>query len=198
MVDGAIGMVLDALEETRRDRDTVVVFTSDHGDGMGAHMLWQKRYFYEEAARVPFIVSWRGHTPTGADDREHLVSGLDIAPTLCDYAGIEPMPLQRGRSVRPLVERRDVEWRDFLVSEAFTTGRMIRTPTHKLIKYHGDATEQLFDMRADRGEMHNLIGDRSSASTAASMRRMLAEWEAHLLPSSAGRTANPAWDRPGD
>jgi len=195
MVDGALGMVLDALDETKRDRDTVVVFTSDHGDGMGAHMMWQKMYFYEEAARVPLIVSWPGHTPSRGDDRQHLVSGLDIASTLCDYAGIAPMPQQRGRSLRPLVERRNVEWRDFLVSEAFTAGRMVRTATHKLIKYHGDPTEQLFDMRADRGEMRNLTGEASSASTAASMRRMLADWEARLEPSSAGRLAGTAWDR---
>ncbi|NLH99248.1 MAG: sulfatase-like hydrolase/transferase [Chthonomonadales bacterium] len=197
MVDGAIGMVLDALEETKRDRDTVVVFTSDHGDGMGAHMLWQKMYFYEEVVRVPLVVSWRGHTPAGADDREHLVSGLDIAPTLCDYAGIEPMPQQRGRSLKPLVERRKVEWRDYLVSEAFTTGRMVRTATHKFIKYHGDATEQLFDMHSDRGEMQNLIGSGAADETADAMRRMLAGWEAHLVPSSAGRITDPAWNSPG-
>jgi len=197
MVDAHIGTVLDALEETRLDRDTVVVFTADHGDGMGAHRLWQKMYFTEEAARVPLIVAGRGRFAGGLQDRTHLVSGLDVAPTLCALAGVEAPPDSRGRSLVPLLEGRPVEWRGALVSEAGTTGRMVRTATHKLVKYHGDATEQLFDLRADPGEMRNLAGEASAVGVAAEMRRELAAWEAHLTPSAAGRIAGAAWDRPG-
>lgn len=189
MVDAHIGTVLDALVETGRDRDTAVVFTADHGDGMGAHMLWQKMYFYEEACRVPFVVSWPGELAAGRHDRTHLVSGLDVAPTLCDLAGIDAPPKVRGRSLVPLLRGRPVDWRYHLVSEAATTGRMVRTAGHKLIKYQGDATEQLFDMRADRGEMDNLIGTPASEPIAADMRRLLKEWEASLEPSSVGRLA---------
>jgi choline-sulfatase len=193
MVDAHIGTVLDALAESGHDRDTAIIFTADHGDGMGAHQLWQKMYFYEEAARVPFVVSWPGELEAGKQDRAHLVSGLDVAPTLCDLAGIEAPPDCRGRSLAPLLRRKPVEWRDYLVSEAATTGRMVRTAGHKFIKYQGDGTEQLLDMRADRGEMHNLAAEGSSAGVAADHRKLLKEWEAHLSPSPAGRLTG-TWD----
>jgi len=180
MVDAQIGRVLDALEDSGLADNTVIVFTSDHGDGMGAHKLWQKMYFYEEAAQVPLIVSWPGRVAKGVQDQTHLVSGLDIAPTLCDFAGIEPPPKCRGRSLRPLLEQRSVEWRDLLVSEVAITGRMVRTPEYKLITYKGDQTDQLFDMRSDPGEMHNLAAEGKHAEIVTDLKRRLAEWESGL------------------
>jgi len=193
MVDAHIGTVLDALEETGLDRSTAIIFTADHGDGMGAHKLWQKMFFYDEVARVPFAASWPGELASGRLDRTHLVSGLDVAPTLCELAGIDSPPDCRGRSLVPLLKDRPVQWRDFLVTEAATNGRMVRTSDHKLIKYQGDATEQLFDMRDDHGEMHNLAGSTGSAA-AADLRKLLIDWESHLTPGKAGKLPG-SWDR---
>jgi arylsulfatase A-like enzyme len=159
---------------------------------MGAHMLWQKMFFYDEVARVPFVASWPGEFAASVMDRKHLVSGLDVAPTLCELAGIDAPPDCRGRSLVPLLKNRPVQWRDFLVTEAATNGRMVRTADHKLIKYQGDATEQLFDMRSDRGEMHNLAG--SSASVASDLRKLLSDWESRLQPGPAGRLPG-SWAR---
>ena len=140
---------------------------------------------------MPLVISWPGHLPEGIRDEKHLVSGLDIAPTLCEFAGIEAPPKCRGRSLVPLARQQPTDWRDFLVCEVSTTGRMVRTASHKLITYKGDPTEQLFDMRTDRGEMHNLAPDGQQAATMADMKKMLADWEGHLEPISlAGR--NPA------
>jgi arylsulfatase A-like enzyme len=183
MVDVQVGGILDALEDSGLAENTVVIFSSDHGDGMGAHKLWQKMYFYEEAARVPFIVSWKGHFPEGMIDDKHLVSGVDLAPTLCDLAGIEPPPKCRGRSLKPLLEGKEVSWREFLVCEVDVTGRMVRTPEWKLITYKGDQTDQLFDMRNDKGEMHNLAPEGRYADVIADLKKLLSEWEAQLEPA---------------
>ncbi|MCX8038831.1 MAG: sulfatase-like hydrolase/transferase [Candidatus Sumerlaeia bacterium] len=183
MVDAQIGLVLDALEDAGLTENTVIIFSADHGDGMGAHQLWQKMYFYEEAVRVPLILSWPGQVLENVQDTRHLVSGLDVAPTLCDFAGIELPPLCRGRSLRPLAEGKTAEWREYLVSEVAVTGRMVRTPEWKFITYRGDSTDQLFDMRRDPGELHNLAPDGRHADVIADLRKRLADWESHLQPA---------------
>jgi choline-sulfatase len=118
-VDREIGVVLEALRESGRDKDTLVVLTSDHGYQDASHWLEHKEVLYEEAIRIPFIVSGKGVAKPGAADRQHLVSnGLDLIPTLCDFAGIPKPASLRGYSVRPLVEGRGVpQWRDCLVVE---------------------------------------------------------------------------------
>lgn len=183
MVDAQIGLILDALEDSGLDKNTVVIFSSDHGDGMGAHKLWQKMYFYEEAARVPFIVSWKGNLAEGVIDDQHLVSGLDLAPTLCDLANIDAPPKCRGLSLKPLLQGRDVQWREFLVSEVDVTGRMVRTPEWKLITYFGDKTDQLFDMRSDKSEMRNLAMESKYADVVSDLKKILADWESKLEPA---------------
>ena len=90
MVDREIGTVLDALKEAGLQENTLIVFTSDHGDMDSAHKLEHKQVLYEESVRVPFIMSYAGRIPAGVIDDTHLVSnGLDLLPTLCDYAGIK-------------------------------------------------------------------------------------------------------------
>ena len=106
-VDRQMGQVLQALREAGLEEKTLVVLTSDHGDMDGSHRLEHKSMFFEEAARVPFIVSLRGVTKPGLVDNQHLVSsGLDLIPTLCDFAGLKPPAVPRGCSVRALAEGR--------------------------------------------------------------------------------------------
>ena len=82
-VDAEIGKVLEALRKTGQEDNTLIVFTSDHGECAGAHRFNQKTVFYEESARVPLIVAWKGHTAAGTCDK--LVNtGIDILPTLLD------------------------------------------------------------------------------------------------------------------
>lgn len=186
-VDGLIGQVLGVLEETGRKGSTLVVFSSDHGDGQGAHQWSQKCVLYEESVRVPLIVRAPSSAHGGFVDREHLVSnGLDLLPTLCDYAGIEPPPGLEGRSLRPLVEGDpSAPWRDELVTETVfdgdrgraTRGRMLRTRRYKYVVYHwGRFREQLFDLDRDPGEMVNLAAAPSHADVLNDHRRRLADW----------------------
>jgi arylsulfatase A-like enzyme len=121
MVDARLGEILEALRETGQEQNTVVIFASDHGDGLAAHRWNQKQVLYEEVARVPFVVSWKGRTRPGVIDREHLIgAGQDLLPTMCDFAGIRIPAGLTGKSVRPLVLERQTgapEWRETLVIE---------------------------------------------------------------------------------
>jgi len=177
-VDRHIGRVLAALKEAGLEERTVVVFSSDHGDLDAAHRLEHKSFPYEEAARVPLIVSFPGHTPRGRVDREHLiVSGVDLLPTLCDFADIEPPKGLPGRSIRPLAEGREPDdWRDQVVVES-AFARMVRTARYKYIVYQdGPNREQLIDLQEDPGEMVNLAGDPAHEELLNEMRARLARW----------------------
>ena len=131
---------LQALRATGIEEDTVVLFTSDHGEGTAAHKWVVKLMLYDEPTTVPLIVQWKGVTPQRVDTT-HLVSGLDVLPTLCDYAGIVPFPPPewRGGSLRGLIESPQRRGRDFLVTQLYLypeeQGRMLRTQQHKYVVF---------------------------------------------------------------
>ncbi|MFP4057861.1 MAG: sulfatase [Candidatus Brocadiia bacterium] len=185
MVDAHVGTVLDALREAGLEDDTLVVFTSDHGDHDAAHKLEHKSILYEQAARIPLLVAGHGVARPGRADTDHLVSnGLDLLPTLCDAAGIEPPQGLHGHSLKPLLEGKSPEaWRDHLVVET-KCGRMLRTDRHKYCVYDaGEHREQLTDLEADPGEMHNLAYQAEHRATLDRHRELLADW--------VRRTADP-------
>ncbi len=180
-VDRQIGRVLSALRVAGLYEDTLIVLTSDHGEGMGAHRWVQKAAFWEETAKVPLVIAGAG-IPNGVRDEKHLVSGLDILPTICDYTGVAPPDLAMGRSLRPAIEGAGFE-RDFVVSElseygaAARQGRMLRTPRYKYIAFNGGARpEQLFDLQLDPGEVYNLAGRPDAAAVLAEHRVHLTKW----------------------
>ena len=178
MVDAHIARVLDALRRRGLEDTTVVVFTSDHGDLDAAHRLEHKSIPYEEAARVPLVVSYKGVTKAGLVDDAHPVSvGLDLIPTLCDFARIEPPPGLLGRSVRPLAEGREVQsWREEVVVES-KAGRMLRTDRFKYMVYESGAhREQLVDLSRDPGEMVNLAENPQYRDVLSEHRGRLRRW----------------------
>jgi arylsulfatase A-like enzyme len=156
-VDRHIGQILDAVKRSGLEGKTLIVFTSDHGNMDASHRLASKGLFYEESAGVPLLMKYKGTIPPGTMD-EHLISnGLDILPTLCDYAGIAVPTTLLGRSLRPIAEGKRVgQWRPYVVSENYA-GRMIRSERYKYCVYTGGAIrESLVDMRNDPEEMKNL------------------------------------------
>ena len=180
-LDAEIGRILKALEDRGYMNDTLVVITSDHGEGMGHHQMVRKSSFYDEAARVPLLFSWPGQVAENKTDQVHLASGMDIMPTLCDYAGIRPPANMRGVSLRPILEGGNGASRESIVSEGNTnTGRMLRTQDFKYIKYVDDPVEQLFDMKNDPGETRNLAPDAHYGPTLAAHRGLLGHHEASL------------------
>ena len=186
-VDGEIGKILDGLRRLGLEEDTLVIFSSDHGDGQGAHRWNQKTLFYEEQVRVPFIVSWKGVTKGGVIDREHLVSnGLDLFPTICDYAGVTPPDHIEGQSVRPLAEGREPDaWRFWVTAEYpheiepgwIVKSVMIRTMRYKYIAYSsGHYPEQLFDLERDPGEMVNMAVESRFKGILQGHRDLMRAW----------------------
>ncbi|UCD30173.1 MAG: sulfatase-like hydrolase/transferase, partial [Planctomycetota bacterium] len=183
MVDACIGRILDALEDSGHADNTIILFTADHGDGHARHKMPSKSFLYDEAAKVPMMVSCPGRVLEDKLDKEHLVSGADMVPTLCDYAGVKPPAGVVGRSLRPLLEGKSVEWREFVAAESNITGRMIRTSQYKYITYKDDPVEQLFDMKNDPWETKNIVGESKYASVVGDHRKLLQEWSSKLDPA---------------
>jgi arylsulfatase A-like enzyme len=170
-VDTQFGQIITALDDLNLANDTLVIFSSDHGDGQGAHGWNQKTALWEECVNVPFIMRLPGKVHAGVVSDALTCNGIDLLPTICDYAGVPVPGRLSGKSLRPVAEGRQTAWRDeVLVETGFvvnpgggmwgyggTAGRMIRTQRHKYAWYHwGQFREQLFDLEADPGEMVNL------------------------------------------
>jgi choline-sulfatase len=184
-VDGQIGVVLRALRETGLEKNTVVVFTADHGDCQGSHGWNQKTILYEEAARVPFIVSYPGVVAKGVATR--LVNtGIDLIPTLCDYAGVAAPAGLPGLSLKDAGHdpRQYVVVCNRMVQGAAVDGRipkpdgrMLRGQRHKYTVYsEGHRREALVDLENDPGEMVNLAGDARFEKVLKEHRELLAAW----------------------
>ena len=185
MVDAEVGRILEALGETGRLNDTLVIFTSDHGEGLARHRMVRKSFLYDEAVRVPLVISPPGGRERGVD-REHLVSAVDVFPTICDYAGVSPPPSMRGLSLRPVLEGKNPAWHDFVIAELSTGesfARMVRTRDYKYIEYRGDPVKLLFHCGKDPWETRNLASDRSYSDVLEEIRRLLARWERELVPA---------------
>ena len=186
-VDSEIGRILDALRKNRLADDALVIFTSDHGEHAGAHQLGQKTFLYEEAVRVPFLMCWPGRIPAGAVRSELVSVGLDVYPTLCQTCGIEPPTECPGLNLMNLFQdQAECEWRDQVVTQTTlrqcsepnrARGRMLRTERYKYILYDwGEYREQLFDLRADPGEMVNLAVEARYAKPLQDHRDRLHAW----------------------
>lgn len=186
--DGFVGAVMDALHASGHARDTIVVFLSDHGDCQGAHGWNQKTVFYEESACVPFVICHAGRT-SGTTSNTLLNAGVDLMPTLCGLAGIDPPAGLPGRSVHEAVYGgTPAEARDVVVAQHRMVqgepvdglhwqpdGRMVRSARYKYCVYsEGEHRESLVDLEADPGELHNRARDPAFADILAQHRNHLA------------------------
>lgn len=186
--DALIAQVLTALHETGLDENTVVIFTSDHGDHDGAHRLEHKSTHYEESVRVPMIVRAPGMAKAGSVLSEPLVcTGLDLLPTICDYAGVDVPAGLQGKSLRPFVEGKPSgNLRDTVYSET-KMGYMVADHRYKYCAFDPDKSsdghtntprirESLVDTQKDPGEMHNLAFDAQQKATVSRLRKAMGDW----------------------
>ena len=179
-MDALIGQILRALRENGLDEDTLVVYTSDHGEQIGEHGLWWKQTFYEASARIPLIVSWPGTLPEGARC-DRVVSALDLNATMLDALGAPPLPTSRGRSFLPLLRSGDAPWDDVAFCEYCTDEgqyqRMVRRGDWKLNYYHGQPA-QLFNLREDPHELQDRADDPACRPIRDELtREVLAGWD---------------------
>ena len=190
-VDSLLGQVFEAAYASRYADNTIIIFASAHGDGSSRHRWNQKWSTYDESAKVPFIVAGNPVGRKGETDSRLVSAGLDLFPTVCDYAGVTPPEGLRGRSIRPLLEGTlEEEWRKYVVTEVsygtwvnsyhqdtFPKARMLRTDDFKYVVFDkGEIREQLTDMKNDPGEMKNLAMDAEYDMILEEHRNYLNEW----------------------
>lgn len=182
LVDDQLARILAALEATGQVDDTLVLFTSDHGELLGDHgLLYKGCRFFEGLVRVPLIWAWPAAFATGIVS-DALVELVDLAPTLLDAAGLAVPGAMQGRSLLPILEGRGdphvhkphvvSEYHDSMGSTPITTpvhASMYRDRQHKLVVYHGHELGELYDLEADPGEFDNLWSDAGARALKADL-----------------------------
>ena len=172
-VDDKVGEVLRALRATGLDENTMVIFTSDHGDMLGERGLWYKMSFFEWAARIPLIF----HAPQRFAARRisQNVSLIDLLPTLVELANGAPVTATDGHSLVPLLNGDSDGWPDVALSEYLAEGviapcLMIRRGNYKYIFNEFDPP-QFYDVTADPHELNNLAGQAAYAEVERDFER---------------------------
>jgi len=183
MIDQKIGEFLASLDAQGYLDNAVVLFCSDHGDCMGDHGMIQKWSMYEEITRVPLIAWSPGRFGAGkrVDD---LCQLFDLGPTIMELAGCDVPESWEAESLLPAMEGRDWTPRTHVFCEqggdvnltgaSFIT--MVRSPTHKLVHFHGIDEGQLFDLEADPAELNTLWDDPGHAAVKDELLGVLREW----------------------
>ncbi len=199
-VDREIGRILDVLKETGQERDTIVVFSSDHGDQMLEHGLMGKNCFFDPSVRVPLMIRMPGRVKSNTYDE--LVESVDVLPTLFELAGLPEPYESQGRSLVPLIapsereyEPRSAVFSENIIPEVITGGRMdfmfvkgkgikgVRHPDAKMVRtrkwkynYYPEGFAELYDIENDPGETRNLAGEAEHRDVETGMKDRLLKW----------------------
>lgn len=191
-VDTEIGKIINEIDRQDLWKNTVIIFTSDHGDGAASHQWNQKTALYEEVVNIPLIVCLPQNKNAGKVLPQLVNNGVDLLPSICEWTGAQVPAGCRGISFRSVVESGDVQkaHQPYLVTETYffqtggTRGWLVRTPQYKYVLYEtGKNREMLYDMQTDRGEMRNLAVESKYRSTLFQHRKMLETWmKQHPLP----------------
>lgn len=174
-LDAQIGRILAALDETQQAERTIVIFTSDHGVGIGSHGIRGKQNMYEHTIGVPLVMRGPGIPQNQKITAQCLLR--DLYPTVCELTKV-PVPREiEGRSLAPVLRGETKEVYPFVCGYFRNFQRMIRTDRWKLIRYPQVERMQLFDLAADPNEMRDLSADGSHAAMRAELERKLREWQ---------------------
>ena len=189
LIDDEVARILVALDDLGLAEDTLVIFTSDHGEMLGDHQLLLKGPFmYEPAVKVPLVLRWPGRLPEG-QRRTELVGWLDVPSTIMEAAQVPPLPGFQGDSLLGVARGDDGAWtRDWALCEYRDSGHPYDPPVHvtmlrhgqwKLVVHHGapvssrPRTGELYDVEADPHELTNLWDDPAHAQTRVRLQEKL-------------------------
>lgn len=177
-LDSQVGRLLDHLEKSGQLERTVIVFASDNGLTLGAHGLLGKQTLYEEGVRVPLIL--RGPRIAAGRVCDALVDLMDLFPTFLDFAGA-PIPAEvQGHSLRPLLAGEKEELRDSIFCHYEDYFRMVRTPSHKLVRHLKTGREELFELEADPFELQDLSGSPEHTRLREALGERLDRWRKEI------------------
>jgi len=187
-LDRSVGEIMGSLKELKLDKNTIVVFLSDNGYLWGEHGLGGKWLHYEESIRIPMIISWPGK-PNKYKDKllSQKVLNIDIAPTILELAGINIPEVMNGKSMTPLFNYPESDFRDdfFLEHVGIVDAEYpipdsygVRTGDWKYIRYinSGPETEEIYNIATDHMELNNLVNDPEYADTKEYLKKRCDEY----------------------
>lgn len=200
MIDEQVGRIMDRLKETGLLENSVVIFTSDHGECLGDHGLVEKWTMYDQSVRVPLVV-WSPDRFEGNRTIPALTQWFDIGPTVLELAGLEPPAKMEAKSLLPFLENDpNAEEREYVFSEHaqdlmlqdLDHSLMIRSKKYKLIEYVGKDDGQLFDLEKDPDELNDVWDSPEYEKDKAKLRHDLSEWFITSTVNTTGWWKNPA------
>ncbi|MGZ0655422.1 sulfatase family protein [Coraliomargarita sp. W4R72] len=188
-IDRNIGRLLNFLEENSLSKNTLIIYSSDHGYFLGEHGQRGKRWFYEETARMPLIIRWPESIKPGTRI-EALTQNIDYAPFFADIAGSSMPDVAQGESFRPLLSQNsDTSWRDaiyytyFQPNQGVEPHEGVRTQRYKLIHFYQINAFELYDLQNDPNELENLYLSTQHSDLRIKMKQLLdqkrTEYSAH-------------------
>jgi len=176
--DAMAGRILAFLEETNLVGDTIVVYTADHGDLLGDFGSFFKTCFFDGAVKVPLIIRAPSLVPAGAV-RHQLVGTLDILPTLCTLAGVDPPHSPDGMDLQEILRSDSSAGREYFISQTMdspTQKYMVRSHDWKYVYCEEGGTEELYDVHADPSELHNLAHSTAYETVVRKLKDVLVQW----------------------
>lgn len=181
-MDEQIGRIIKTLKETGQYDNTLIIFTSDHGDTQGRFGTMGKSLdaFYNEVVRIPLVVKPPKSTNSSMQTDNHQVNQIDFMPTILDYAGFEIPNQVQGRSLRPLIEKKPTSWRAYNFSERTYPhknylSRMVANDQFKYV-YYSKGPDGFYDLKNDPKELQNLINEDKYKAEIEKYRAVLKKW----------------------
>ena len=188
-LDRQVGRILKTLENSPHRGNTIVIYAADHGLAMGSHGLLGKQSVYEHSMQCPLIIRAPGIPRGGATTAMTYL--LDLYPTICELVGIDVPDDLDGKSLRPLWNDSSAEVRDSVFLPFRDVQRSVRDDRWKLIVYPQINHMQLFDLKSDPFEMHNLIDDPQQQGTKQRMIKLMQRWQAETGDNQPLSVAEP-------
>ncbi len=195
-IDGHIGRLLQTLRDLGQFENTLIIFSSDNGLAIGSHGLMGKQNLYEEGMKVPLLFCGPG-IPAGCSDA--LVYLLDIFPTVCELVGTDVPAVVDGKSLVPVITGLTSYTRDTLFLAYRDVQRAVRDERWKLIVYPKINKRQLFDLKDDPYEMHDLSADHAQSARIDHMVQELHRWQQEVgdaAPLQSDQPADPTFVPP--
>ena len=171
--DAMVGRVIEALDQSGRADNTIIILWSDHGWHLGEKHRWRKTTLWEESTRVPFIVVAPGVTTPGTRS-SRTVSLIDIFPTVAELVRLQPPSYLEGSSLVPLLRNPDAIWDKPAISTLGFGNHAVRTEDFRYIRY-SDGSEELYDHKLDPNEWINLANDSSYIDVIDELSEMIPE-----------------------